>query len=75
VDAAFVKLTAVPTTSSCSEPLSFAELLQAVSDFLGDDRYRVLIQHARDPLGISQTEEQSGPRQIRIASSAIKNLE
>jgi hypothetical protein len=69
------KSTSAETISSCSEPVSLAELLQAVPDFIGDTGERVLIQHSRNPLGVSQTEQQSRPRQIGIASGAVKDLE
>src|SRR6516164_5632089 len=69
------KSTSAETISSCSEPVSLAELLQAVPDFVGDSGERVLIQHSRNPLGVSQTEQQSRPRQIGIASGAVEDLE
>ena len=52
------KSTSAETISSCAEPVSLAELLQAVPDFVGDSGERVLIQHSRNPFGVSQTEQQ-----------------
>ena len=69
------KSTSAETISSCAEPVSLAELLQAVPDFVGDSGERVLIQHSRNPFGVSQTEQQSRPRQIGIASGAVEDLE
>src|SRR5215472_15888293 len=60
---------------SSSEPQSSPQLLQAVPDFIGDRGERVLIQHSRNPLGISQAEKQSRPPQIGIAAGTIEDLE